>query len=205
MAGARVEITKDTASPARKRAILKLQGEGRDLMLGHMGETLMRSTRERAARQVDPDGNKWRALSPGYKRWKDKKRPGVPILKFDFHMLGDRLSHQVVGSDLLVGTSAPYGAAHQFGGTFQRTQKPGKVRLRTDAKGNLLRQGDEGSASRLAIFASRRHKRFTEREFAGKDYTVTLPARPWLGVSKDDEKALLDIAEDHLGGAFEGK
>ncbi|WP_241899092.1 phage virion morphogenesis protein [Stenotrophomonas maltophilia] len=30
-----------------------------------------------------------------------------------------------------------------------------------------------------------------------------MAARPWLGVSREDEKELLDIAQDHVSGAFE--
>lgn len=196
---ARVEITTDTVSPALNRLLHKLQGDGRELMLNDMGEYLLRSTRERAIREVDPNGTKWRALSPGYAKWKAKKRPGRPILKFDFHMLGDQLSYQVDASGLMVGTAAPYGAIHQFGGTVQRHQRAGSVRLRTDAKGNLLRQGKSGH---LAIFANARHKRVVERSFEGKDYTATMPARPWLGVSKEDDEALQAIVIKHLNAAL---
>lgn len=193
MAGARVEITKDTASPALKRAILKLQGEGRALMLEGMGNALKNSTRERAARQIDPDGNKWRALTPAYARWKQKKKPGAPMLKFDEHMLGDRLSHQVDGADLLVGTSAVYGARHQFGGT---STHPASRRKLTFGK---------NKSNGMKVFARAGSKNADHEKWATvKQYTVTLPARPWLGVSQDDEKALLDIAADHLGDAFEG-
>ena len=193
MAGARVEITKDTASPALKRAILKLQGDGRALMLGQIGETLMRSTRDRGARQIDPDGNKWRPLSPGYKRWKDKKRPGVPILKFDFHMLGDQLSYQVDPDGLLLGTNAPYGARHQFGGASTHAAHSRKLAFGKNRPNGMKVFARAGSASVD-------HEKWA----TVKQYTVTLPARPWLGVSQDDEKALLDIAADHLGDAFEG-
>lgn len=202
MAGARVEFTTDTVSPALKRGIAAMTGEGRTLLLGHLGEYLMRSTRERAAQEIDPSGKKWKALSPGYAKWKAKKRPGVPILKFDFHMLGDQFAHQVDGDVLYVGTNAPYGARHQFGGTFKQSLKPGKVRLRTDARGNLLRQGEEGNAARLAVFAKRKHKRAVERSYAGRDYNVTTPARPWLGISADDVVEIGKIVKDHLGDAF---
>src|SRR5690606_21521752 len=115
---ARVEITHDTATPALRKLLAQMDGPGRELMLGHMGEYLVRSTRERAEREESPTGQKWHALEPSYAREKRKKRPGVPILKFDFHMLGDQLSHQLEGNDLLVGTNARYGAIHQFGGTI---------------------------------------------------------------------------------------
>lgn len=199
MAGARVEITADTITPALRRAGEQLEARGLELLLRDIGEELLNSTRDRAKQQVSPSGRPWAALSPGYKKWKDKKRPGVPILKFDNHLLGDQLSYQVNGNTVLLGTNAPYGAAHQFGGTFARKLKPGKVRLRVDAKGNLLRQDKDG---RLAVFAKKSHKRVVERSFEGKDFSVTLTARPFLGISLDDEVSVLSIVTEHLTGAF---
>lgn len=191
--GARVEITKNTAAPAIRRAIGKLEGEGRALMLGQMGEYELRSTRDRGAKQIDPDGNKWRALSPAYKRWKDKKRPGVPILKFDFHMLGDQLSYQVDPNGVLIGTNAPYGARHQFGGTSTHPAHSRKL-----AFGKNRPNG-------MKVFAKAGSKDVDHEKWATTAaYTVTLPARPWLGVSNDDAVALQEIAIDHLGDAFEG-
>lgn len=118
MAGARIYLGLDAGAAATALAGLgrQLDDNGRALMLGRIGEYLLGSTRERAAEQVSPAGVPWAALSPRYAKYKEKKRPGVPKLKFDFHMLGDQLSQQVDGDTLLVGTSAPYGAIHQFGG-----------------------------------------------------------------------------------------
>jgi phage virion morphogenesis protein len=118
MAGARIEvnINVDTAAAALDYVSAKLSPEGQKLLLSDIGEYVLRSTRDRAVDQVDPDGHRWRALEPSYARWKAKKRPGVPILKFDNHMLGDQLSWQLDGdSAVLVGTNAVYGAVHQLG------------------------------------------------------------------------------------------
>ncbi len=118
MAGARIEldVNTDTAAAALDFVSARLSPEGRKLLLSDIGEYLLRSTRDRGVDQVDPDGNRWRALEPSYARWKKKKRPGVPILKFDNHMLGDQLSWQLDGdAAVLVGTNAIYGAIHQFG------------------------------------------------------------------------------------------
>lgn len=119
MAGARVEVIAETrhASQALQRASDSLTGDGRKLLLSDIGEYVLRSTRDRGAQEIDPDGRRWRALEPSYARWKAKKRPGVPILKFDNHMLGDQLAWQLDGETaVLVGTNAVYGAIHQFGG-----------------------------------------------------------------------------------------
>lgn len=190
---ARVEITKDTVTPALARGSAAMTGEGKELLLGHYGEYLLRSTRERGAREVDPDGNKWRALSPAYARWKAKKRPGVPILKFDFHMLGDQFAWQLDGDDLLVGTNAPYGARHQFGGTSQHAAHSRKL-----AFGKNRPNG-------MKVFAKAHSQGVDHEQWATVDaYQVTMPARPWLGISSEDATELGEITKDHLGGAFAG-
>ena len=156
MSGVYLEITRDTASPRLDNAIAALDGDGLQLMFDHIGEYLVRTTRERGEAQVSPDGTPFAPLSERYRRYKEKKRPGVPILRFDFHMQGDQLSHQVAGDTLYVGTNAIYGATHQFGRTIE------------------LPDGR----------------------------TAEIPARPWLGLSADDEKEVLAIAHDHLSGMF---
>lgn len=114
MSGARV-IVGGNARPALKAALESLKGDRAELMLRDIGEYLVTSTRERARRQVSPSGQRWQALSPAYKAYKQRKRPGKPILEFDFHMLGDMFSPHAEGTTLLVGTNAVYGATHQFG------------------------------------------------------------------------------------------
>lgn len=121
MAGARIEFTADTthAEAALDSVAGKLDSDGVHLLLSDIGEYLLGSTQERAAREMSPDGTPWPALSPRYAKRKEKKRPGAKMLTFDHHMLGDQLSHQVDGSTLYVGTNAKYGAIQQFGGTIK--------------------------------------------------------------------------------------
>ena len=145
-----IEIRKDELGPALQR-LLAYGKDGIGLALADLGEYLVRSTRERAAAEVDPTGSPWAPLSPRYKARKDKRRPGLPMLKHDNHMLGDQFSWQVRGTELLVGTNAIYGALHQFGGTDSMAPGPAAV-----------------------------------------------PARPWLGLSAEDETEALDILEDHI-------
>lgn len=117
MAGARIELTADVkqAGAALQRAGEALDTSGQTLLLQDIGEYLLRSTRDRAATEQGPDGEPWPALSPRYAARKARKRPGLPMLTFDGHLLGDRLAWQVAAPELLVGTSAPQGAALHFG------------------------------------------------------------------------------------------
>lgn len=159
MSGAYVEFR----GSAQLQAMLgRLADDDLSLALEDIGEYLLRSTRQRAAQEIDAEGNPWVALSPRYLRRKQKRRPGVPKLKHDNHMLGSRLTRQIVGNTLLVGTGAKYGAIHQFGGTTRHRKKNGDA------------------------------------------YDVHIPARPFLGVSREDEGEILQLAREHLERVLAG-
>ena len=179
MAGARIEL--DITTPSLGQAAERLPREGLRLLLADIGEYLLASTRVRAARQVAPDDTPWRALSPRYKRWKDQKRPGLPILKFDYHMLGDRFSFQVDGKSVLVGTSAKYGAIHQFGGSVKIAARQQQLYFRRDARsgavGNLfVKRRRSNFAQSVTMPASAGRARYVEFN-AGAGHRDTLPAR----------------------------
>lgn len=193
MAGARIEVEVDaaTATAALDYVSVKLSPEGRTLLLSDIGEYLLRSTRDRAAQELSPDGEHWRALEPNYAKWKSGKRPGVPILEFDNHMIGDQLSRQVEGDTLLVGTNAPYGAAHQFGADINIPAHQAEVFFH-HAKGEVSPQ-----------FVNKAKSNFAQTVTIPA-HTVTLPARPWLGVSDVDADEIVTLSRDHLLGNMPG-
>lgn len=72
-----------------------------------------------------------------------------------------------------IGTNVPYARLHEFGGEITRTSKPGTARLRTNARGELIRGSTGG-----AVFAKATHKRAREVKFAGgKTFTAEYPER----------------------------
>lgn len=102
------------------------------------------------------------------------------------------------------GAAKDYAAIHQFGGTIERAAHSTKVRLRTDAKGNLLRQDD----GKLAVFAKDSHKLARESWHEVDAYTIKIPARPYLpfkgsadaGVLQPEtERKVLDLVVSMLG------
>lgn len=116
MAG--VTVTIEIDDYAAQALLTRLQRFGDDRLLDFyrdVGPQMVRSTRERGKQQVTPGGQPWTPLSEDYAEWKREKRPNVPILQFDFHMLGDMLSYQASPDELLWGTNAKWGATHQFG------------------------------------------------------------------------------------------
>lgn len=188
---ARIEITADSITVALQQAGNPMLREAATrVMLLDIGEYLLGSTRERAARQVSPSGETWRKLSPAYKRFKDKKRPGLPILKFDNHMLGDQLAYQVEGSTLLLGTNAKYGAAHQFGSSIEIAPRSQQVYFRRNKRGEVGK-----------LFVKKKQSNFAQRVTLPR-YMITIPARPWLGISAADSTEISAIVADYVPSLF---
>ena len=78
-----------------------------------------------------------------------------------------------VGSRLTVADGFNLLAIHEFGATIHRVVKPGAVKLRTNARGELERRGN------LAIFAGPLHKRFRTVAYeGGNEYEIRIPRRP---------------------------
>lgn len=97
----------------------------------------------------------------------------------------------------VVGTNLVYAAIHQFGGEIQFAPRSGSVRLRTDARGNLLRQG----GGNRAIFARDNHKRArTVRWTSESGWTVKMPARPFLLLTEGDSLGIEAAAQKYLQG-----
>lgn len=106
------------------------------------------------------------------------------------------------------GAANAYAAVHQFGATVERAPYSTKVRLRTDAKGNLLRQGKDG---KLAVFAKDSHKRVRESWHEVGAFTVKIPARPYLpflgsaqsGVLQPEaERSILEVVTNAIAASL---
>jgi len=78
------------------------------------------------------------------------------------------ITSDVSGGAVIIGTNKIYGAVHQFGATI--TPKGAGVLVLRDYKGRAF----------------------------GRARSVTIPARPYLGLSARDEETILEITEDHL-------
>lgn len=152
---------------------------------------LMRGVAQELATQTElafqDQGPGWEKLKPATVKARSRiGRGATPILQVT-NALARSITTQAGADFATVGTNMPYAAIHQFGGTIDRAPYGGKLRLRTDRKGNLLRQGSEGHAANLAVFAkekgARAHKNYVERRYEVKAYKIEIPARPFLPVT----------------------
>ncbi len=150
----------------------------------NVGEHMLRSTRRNFEQEQAPDGRQWAPLRPSTVRKRGAKGP-ILTLKGD---LRGSVSYAATPEGVTIGTGAIYAAIHQLGGRIEREGAIREVRFRVDRRGERLRDGRG-----LLRFAGRRQRAASELAVV-RPYAIDIPARPFLGVSADDERAILAIA-----------
>ncbi|TBV12763.1 phage virion morphogenesis protein [Stutzerimonas kirkiae] len=154
--------------------------------LNDIAEYLHRSTDDRFRQQVGPDGSPWAPLAPSTLA----RKKGSRTLR-ESSALQDTLRHQVSGNELLFGTDRPYGAIHQFGGKIEHAARSQQA---------YFRQGRDGSVGNR--FVKKSKSNFAQWVTRGASVTA-IPARPYLGLSTDDEAEVLAIVSAYLINGFE--
>lgn len=191
MAGTHITFT---VNDAALRAMLQRQAQpetgaasGGDTLAARIGERLVKTTRERFKTQTAPDGTPWAPLKPATIRRK-KKNPDK-ILTLQGYLGGNASGggqgprfQPIDDYTVEVGVNAKYGAIHQFGGEIQKPSRQATVRYR--------------SVAGRVLFAGRKHKKVTERQVTIPEHSITMPARPFLGISASDDQEIRQIIQD---------
>lgn len=130
-----------------------------------IGNYVVRSTKERFKKGVDPDGNAWtpkkQATIDRYKERGDGDRPDPLIGP------SKRLSSEI--AQYADAQGVEIGSALEYSAVMQRGAKQGA--FGKSPRGGPIPWGD-------------------------------IPARPWLGLSEEDEANIIDIADEYLEQAF---
>lgn len=175
MAGTHFSITVEDAEVRAQFARL-LQSNTGDLM-PRLGEYLQKSTEQRFTTQTSPDGSAWQKLNAKYASRKKYHKDKVLTLR---GYLRSGIHYQVTGqTSVVVGSNTEYAAIHQLGGTIGQNAQSRKVRYR--------------SVAGRVLFAGKRHKSATERWVTRSAYQVKMPARPFLGISAEDDVRIRGI------------
>ncbi|PAT26521.1 phage virion morphogenesis protein [Klebsiella quasipneumoniae] len=156
-------------------------------LLRSMGERLLEFHQQRFQEQKSPEGIEWAALKPRYQR--RKRKNANQILTRDGY-LKNTLRWQVNADELLFGTDRVYGAIHQFGGTIEIAARSQQAYYRQKKDGEIDNQ-----------FVRKNKSNFAQWHTIPA-YKISIPARPWLGVSKAQGATLIDMAKKYLQGAF---
>jgi len=163
MSGATLRAEFDGDQARRAVRALALAGRDPSVLLKPVATVLVRGTRDRMAREMDPEGNPWEPLQPWYAELKRSSR----MLKESGALEGS-IVYEVSGRELAIGSKLPYSAVHQFGAVIEPVNGP------------------------LLIFHT------ADGHAWGAATQVFVPARPYLGISEDDERHVMDVTEQVL-------
>ncbi|MBN9335628.1 phage virion morphogenesis protein [Devosia sp.] len=155
-----------------------------------LGAHFVFSTQRNIERETAPDGSKWRPLSPRTAekrigRGRNARKRGYSHILRLTARLYQSISHQVLADGVQWGTNVLYGRIHQLGGEIDMAPRQGTVTMKSIRKrGNrFVRTGTKDATSR--VVSIRGHK-------------VTIPARPYLGISAMDREEVPEIVADYL-------
>jgi phage virion morphogenesis protein len=148
------------------------------------GEYMRLATRGRFDTETAPDGTPWRPLNPRYAAQKARGRRNLTGILKRSGLLRDGITYVASKTELVIGSNRPYAAIHQFGGTIQRQASQRTLNFKVGRSGR-------------SRFARRGRANFQQVARAGA-YSITIPKREFLGVSRDDEAEIIQIVIDHF-------
>lgn len=183
MSGVRVELAVD--DQALRRGLTDLAARGKDLRvpLRSIGEMMLRSTDERFSKERDPEGQPWAPLMPATLAHKRNTR----ILTEAGNLRGS-INYRVSNDQLEVGTPSIYGAIHQLGGEIHQAARTQVMAV--NKKGRFQSKKASGRARKVVQI---RYANLQAR-------TIRMPARPYLGFSREDAEGANKILVRHLTG-----
>lgn len=185
MAGAMLNVeVDDSRSGAALARLVELLGDIRTPLMD-IAEYLHQSTDDRFIKQVSPEGAPWAPLAASTLARKKSNK----ILRQDGFLQGT-LRHRVSGDELEFGTDRPYGAIHQFGGKIEQAARSQQVYFKQ-------KSGEVGNR-----FVKKRQSNFSQWVTRGATSTE-MPARPYLGLSSEDDTEILAIVSDYLSEPLE--
>lgn len=184
-----ISITVNDADIAA--ALGRIIEAGRDLqpLFDRIGPSLVRSTQMRFETETDPQGRKWAPLRPATIRAKKGDRR---ILHRRGFLYGS-LTHNALPSYLEVGTNLVYGAIHQLGGTIDFAAREQNATFRKTRSGQM----------RFAKTRTKAKSRVVKPITIGA-HSVTIPARPYLGLDAEDKAFILKESAAYLAEAAGG-
>ena len=157
-----------------------------------LGERLLTSTKDRFAEETAPDGSAWTPLKRATIRSRERKgQTPITILRSNSRgksgsSLAGSLSYAASEEALRLGSPLPYAGIHQTGGTINKPARQGQIYRARHANGTIGRRFVAKSKADVVT------------DVSIPAHTIAIPARPYLGLSLEDEAAVLEEAEDWL-------
>lgn len=186
MTGVTLALRLDADAALKQLAAIAGRARDKRGMFEVIGASLVTSTQQRFEKGIAPDGSPWppslRARTQGGKTLLHTGR------------LMRSVTYQASDAGVEVGSNVVYAAIHQLGGEIRQKARTGTVTFkRSKRTGKLLpgfRKQSKSTESRDVSIGAR---------------VISMPARPFLGLDDDDNRAIVKIADDWIVGESEAQ
>jgi phage gpG-like protein len=178
-----MELTFDAGgAPEAIARLAEFPGDRSAAMWDAIGGAMVASTQMNFREQHAPDGEAWKPSQRAL-------RTGTQTLIEHGYLLASQ-THNVLDDGVEWGSALVYAAIQQAGGTIHREAHEQSVFRKVNKRGELSGR-----------FVKKAKANFESRHHVGA-YDIHLPARPYLGISDDDETTIEEITTRHLNAAL---
>lgn len=177
-------------------AINRLQQAEADLapVMGRVAEAMRDMTAQAFADEADPEtGQPWEPLKTATIKARQKRGKWPGNILQVAGQLANSIHAEHDDHRAVVGTNLAYAAIHHFGGTIPVHARSQQMYFRHDR-----RSGTVGNR-----FVKKSRSNFAQRATIGA-HDITIPARPFLGLSEAGHDEILGILLDHFRAAAAG-
>lgn len=181
-------VLQDSELSAELDALARRAADRRPFYV-QIGEYMMNSTADAFENQRSPDGQPWKPLLPAtIKRREQKRQTPIAILRASGRLAGS-INYRASSDDMRIGSPMPYAGVQNNGGEIKMPERTQTIHQHKDAEtGKIDQRFRKKSESNFA------------RDVLVKAHSITMPARTYLDVSKDNEKDFIEIGREWLRG-----
>lgn len=154
-----------------------------------IGQHMIDSTRENFRKESSPEGVPWAKLRPSTLRGRKRQKLSLEGILRARGTLINSINVRATAEGVTIGSPAEYAAIHQLGGEIERQARSQTI---------YRKQRKDGSFE--PKFRKRKLKTSVQREVAVGAHSIRIPARPYIGVSSDDQVAIAEIARKWILG-----
>lgn len=181
----------DGQARAQLRDLLDRMSELRPF-LNAVGDRLVGSAGENFKREAGPDGMPWTPLAPATVKARERRgQTPITILRSNSRgrsgsPLAGSINKDVGESEVQIGSPRETSAIHQLGGTISKPARAAKIYRMRAADGTIGRRFAKKSNANVVT------------DVTIPAHTITIPARPFIGISGADEAGILEDAANWL-------
>ena len=186
MAAEGIRIALDAAEVFAALKLTDAAADDKPELLSRIGAYLVTSTQRRFERETGPHGQPWQRLSPrtAERRIGSRERGYSNILRVSGRLRQSIVS-QVVADEVHVGTNVKYAAIHQLGGEIEMQER----------QQTIYQHYDKRTDTFDPKFRTKKRSNFA-RDVTVKAHTITMPARPYLGIDDADRAEVTEIVAE---------